>query len=196
LDGCDIRHLDFACGTGRILGHLENRTSTSVGVDLSPSMLDVGRQYLKHSQLIEADLTRGDVLGHRTFNLITAFRFFPNAQAELRSEAIQVLAKHLAKDGCLVFNNHRNLSSLTHRLARICGRGGREGMAMAEVDDLVRKHGMRIARTYHLCVFPVSERKQLLPQFMLRPIECACSCCPLFRSLSQNLIFACKRDEN
>ena len=191
----DLVHLDFACGTGRVVTHLENRTRVSVGVDLSPSMLEVARRHLRHSQLIEADITRDDVLGSRTFNLITAFRFFPNAQVELRCEAMQALRRHLAEDGYLVFNNHKNWGSLTNRLARFCRRGGRDGMTMAAVEDLVEGNGLDIVRTYHLCVLPASERRQLLPCFVLRPIEGALSRCRLFRSLAANLIFVCRRRE-
>ena len=35
----DIHHLDFACGTGRILSYLEDRTKSSTGVDYLPSCL-------------------------------------------------------------------------------------------------------------------------------------------------------------
>ena len=74
------------------MSYLEDRTKSAVGVDLSPSMLEVARKNKRSAEIIEADLTRSDVLGDRKFNLITAFRFFPNAEAELRSEAMQVLA--------------------------------------------------------------------------------------------------------
>ncbi len=192
LPGRDIRHLDFACGTGRIIAHFEDRAGVSVGIDLSPTMLAMAQRHVKRSQLIEADITRHDVLGGRMFDLITAFRFFPNAQPELRNEALQALDRHLAEDGCLVFNNHRNLSSLRNRLARVCRRGGHEGMAMTEVEKLVLSGGLQIVRTYHLCVLPASEERPLLPQRVLRPIESMLSCCPLLRSLGDNLIYVCK----
>ena len=34
-----IRYLDFACGTGRIIGYMEDLVDTSIGVDISDSML-------------------------------------------------------------------------------------------------------------------------------------------------------------
>jgi len=71
-----IYHLDFACGTGRILHYLAGRVSCSVGVDLSPSMIEVASRNNKTSEIIQTDITRNDVLGERKFNLITAFRFF------------------------------------------------------------------------------------------------------------------------
>ncbi|MCP4263608.1 MAG: class I SAM-dependent methyltransferase [Planctomycetes bacterium] len=196
LDNCEIRHFDFACGTGRILAHYEKRAHESVGVDISSSMLETARRNLDYSKLIQADITREDVLDSQKFNLITAFRFFPNAQPKLRSEAMQALVRHLDKDGYMVFNNHRNLSSSRCRIARLCGRGGREGMAMAEVKDLVLEHSMKIVRVYHLCVLPASERRMLLPYSILRSMERVLSRFRLFRNLGENLIFVCKHAGN
>ena len=46
-------YLDFACGTGRILAHLEPHARQSVGLDLSESMLEVAAQGGEHIQPIE-----------------------------------------------------------------------------------------------------------------------------------------------
>lgn len=114
--GKEIRLLDFACGTGRIAALLEDRVTTSTGVDVSASMLAVARNKLKRTEIIEADITEQDVLKGRTFDLITAFRFFLNAEPALRRSAIKALAGLLAEDGILVFNNHHNLGSPWIRL--------------------------------------------------------------------------------
>ena len=37
-------YLDFACGTGRIIGHLAGRFEQATGVDVSESMLEQARQ--------------------------------------------------------------------------------------------------------------------------------------------------------
>src|SRR4030095_13126711 len=72
-----IEHLDFACGTGRILALLEDRTHSSTGVDVSASMLDVARKNVRRSQLIEGDLTRADLLGGRRARLLQCRLCFP-----------------------------------------------------------------------------------------------------------------------
>ena len=189
----EVHHFDFSCGTGRILSYLENRTKTTVGVDLSPSMLEVARENSGTAEIIEADLTRSDVLGDRKFNLITAFRFFPNAEAELRSEAMRVLSRHLDDDGYLVFNNHKNTGSTRNRLARLCGRRGYRGMSIAEVKALVAANDLEIVRIYHLCVFPASEKYILLPPFFLRYIESILARIPVLRNFGGNLVFVCRR---
>jgi ubiquinone/menaquinone biosynthesis C-methylase UbiE len=111
LKGKDVHLLDFACGTGRITKFLENCVKTSTGVDLSGSMLAVAGKKLKKTELIKADITEENILKPRKFNLITAFRFFLNAEPELRSAAIKALAELLDEDGYLVFNNHQNSGS-------------------------------------------------------------------------------------
>jgi SAM-dependent methyltransferase len=188
-----VSHLDFACGTGRILSHLADRASVSVGVDLSPSMLEVARKNLNDVVLHEADITRNDVLGDQKFNLVTAFRFFPNAEPELRLEAMRTLAEHLDDEGYFVFNNHKNTASSRNRLARLFGRHGYQGMSVREVQDLLVSANMEIVQTYHLCVLPLSEEHMLLPRFLLRPAEGLLARCAILRSLGENLIFVCRR---
>ncbi len=192
----EIHHFDFACGTGRILAYLEDRTKSSVGVDLSPSMLEVARKNKRSAEIIEADLTRSDVLGDRKFNMITAFRFFPNAKAELRMEAMQMLSRHLDDNGYLVFNNHRNTGSARNRLARLFGRRGYRGMSIAEVKALLTENQLEIVKIYPLCVFPASEKHRLLPLFLLCPVEVFLSKCRPFRNFGGNLIFVCRRFVN
>lgn len=144
--------LDFACGTGRIASFLENRVETSTGVDVSGAMLDEARKKLRRTALIQADLTKNNILNGQTFNLITAFRFFLNAEPELRLEAMQTLVSLLARDGYVVFNNHNNRTSPLVWLkygyhARIRGRGT-NSMSIHEIRGLARKVGLKIVQIY------------------------------------------------
>ena len=190
-----ISHLDFACGTGRILGHFAKDASVSVGVDVSASMLEVTRKRLQQAEIIEADITKDNVLADRKFNLITAFRFFPNAQDSLRKEAMSQLVKHLDEDGYVVFNNHKNHTSTLYRLARLLRKGGDAGMKMSEVKELLSGSGLKIEKIYHTGVFPSTEKHLWLPKFMLAALEKLFSTCSIFRNLSLDLIFVCKRDK-
>ena len=137
-------HLDFACGTGRILEFFAGRVASSTGVDVSKSMMEVARSSAPDAELIEADLTQQDALGERRFDLITAFRFFPNAEPELREGVFRVLGRHLAPAGVLIFNNHKNRDSLRGRFARLRGRGSATGtMTHAEVERLLPLAGLQ-----------------------------------------------------
>ena len=170
----DIDLLDFACGTGRVTSFLENRVRTSTGVDVSGSMLAIARKKLKRTEVIEGDITSADVLQGREFNLITAFRFFLNAEPELRLAAIKALAGLLAKDGCLVFNNHRNLGSPWIKWS--CMRrhqknlqGTYNVMTVTEMKELVKNAGLEIIEIYPIGFLHPPRIK--VPQMFVSVIE-------------------------
>jgi len=137
------RYLDFACGTGRITQRIEPLATESYGVDVSESMLSLARGKCPRTKFLCTDLTRGDAeLG--SFDLVTSFRFFGNAQDELRASALASINRHLRPGGSLIINNHRNPRSLlgvTHRLT-----GGVQEMDLthAKLKALLRRHGFEI----------------------------------------------------
>lgn len=192
LDGRRVSHLDFACGTGRILRHFCDRVTDATGVDVSSSMLEVARKVVPAAELIEADLTKAAVLEGRRFDLITAFRFFPNAEPELRRAAFSVLARHLAPQGVLIFNNHKNRNSLRRSLSGLLGRAVSRGtMTHDQVHALVADAGLRVQRVIPLACLPASDRHLLLPIWLLEPLERRMSRFPGAAMLSQNLIYVC-----
>ena len=197
LTGQDVfRHLDFACGTGRVLKYLSDRATVSVGVDLSPSMLEVARETAPEAEIIEADLTREDLLDDRVFDLITAFRFFPNAQSKLREEVMEVISRHLAPDGILVFNNHKNQASLRNRIARLAGRPGYKGMSPDAASGLVARNGLTVKDVFHFGVLPATESSLLLPRPLLWKTEFFLARQRFFTYLGQNLIYVCKKGDS
>ena len=184
--------LDFACGTGRILGHFHGQVASATGVDVSPSMMEVARKVAPNAELIEADLSQKDTLGERSFDLITAFRFFPNAEPELRRSVLVVLARHLAPNGLLVFNNHKNRNSLTRRISRLLGRAITRGtMSHAEVEALLASAGLRIQTMVPLGTLPLSDRHLFLPVRLLERLERWFSRVPSLSGLAQNVIYVC-----
>jgi predicted TPR repeat methyltransferase len=187
-----INHLDFACGTGRILSHYADRASSSVGVDISPSMLEIARKHNQRSELFLADLTRDDVLNERKFNLITAFRFFLNAESELRMEVMKVLANHLGEDGYLVFNVHNNTNSLSNRLRKMLGRSLGRSLSLSDIETLLAGQNLEIEEIFHLCVLPSNEYHMIIPRTILFHFERVLSKFSVLKSLGQNLIFICK----
>ncbi|MDC0175892.1 class I SAM-dependent methyltransferase [Planctomycetaceae bacterium] len=191
----EITYLDFACGTGRVLGFVSEHTNTATGVDVSDSMLEVAATSAPGAELISADITQDDSpLSGRHFELITAFRFFPNAEPGLRSEAIRALADCLSPDGRLVFNNHRCLSSMRHRLVRLLtlGRKGRTGMTRHEVLQLVSEAGLEIERVEHAGVVPEYEWLLLRPRWVVEWIERLATRLPLV-GIAENLVYVCRR---
>jgi predicted TPR repeat methyltransferase len=196
LESGKVALLDFACGTGRIMGHLLGRVGSVTGVDVSSSMMEIARKVAPGAELIEADLTQNDVLGERCFDLVTSFRFFPNAEPELRRSVMRALARHLSPRGVLVFNNHKNRNSLRRRISRFLGREVTRGtMTHAEVETLLAGAGLRILETIPLASLPISDKHLLLPISLLEPVERWLGGSPRLASVAQDIIYVCARDQ-
>lgn len=194
LEPGKVAHLDFACGTGRVLGHLRSRVASATGVDVAPSMMAVAREVAPEAELIEADLTQRDVLGERQFDLITAFRFFPNAEPELRLAVLRVLARHVAPRGVLVFNNHKNRNSIRGRISRFLGRAdSMPTMTDAEVRALVADAGLRVVESIPLASLPFSDNHLILPIPLLEFLEWRISGVPALTGIAQDVIYVCAR---
>jgi ubiquinone/menaquinone biosynthesis C-methylase UbiE len=138
------RYLDFACGTGRVTEQVAAMATESVGVDISPTMIEEARRKCPRTRFELVDLTAQDPdLG--TFDLITSFRFFGNAQDGLRDAVLAALTRRLDRDGHLVINSHRNPRALFARLQRLTG-GGASGMDLhlPKLRALLQRHGLRV----------------------------------------------------
>jgi len=192
----EIRLLDFACGTGRLTSFLEPSVATSVGVDISSTMLAAARQKVKKTCLIQADLTTGNVLHGQKFNLITAFRFFLNAEPPLRRAVIGILASLLTPDGFLVFNNHRHRAAPVVMRTYIRNRSrlrlSLNVMSIQEMRDLVAGAGLEIVEILHAGVM-FRRLESMLPESWAWVIELAAARHKCFTPLSENLIAVCRR---
>lgn len=192
----DVNLLDFACGTGRITEFLENRVKTSTGIDVSGSMLAVARKKLKRTEIIEADITAENILKPRKFNLITAFRFFLNAEPELRSAVIRTLAELLDEGGYLVFNNHQNSGSPWIRLRYAHYRKKNpEGifnvMNIEQMKNLVEEAGLQIIEIYPVGFF--NPPKVPVSFHLNQTIDWAAGKFKFMNKFSENLIAVCQR---
>jgi len=201
--GREIHLLDFACGTGRVTSFLENRVKTSTGVDVSGSMLAVAREKLSRTEIIEADITVDNVLRGRSFNLITAFRFFLNAESSLRSAAMEALARLLSDDGYLVFNNHQNYGSPWIRLRYMHHRwkepdparrlAGFNVMTIGEMKKLAEGVGLKIVELYPVGFF--NPPRVPVPELLRDTIEktgCRFGC---LRRFSESPVAVCCRED-
>jgi SAM-dependent methyltransferase len=192
LPSRSINHLDFACGTGRIVEYLIHRVSHTTGVDVSSSMLEVARKVAPAAELIEADLTQNDVLGDRSFDLITAFRFFPNAEPPLRQAVLSALSRHLAPNGVLIFNNHKNRNSLRARIVRLRGRGSVVGtMSHQDVEALLPTAGLRLVEMIPVASLPLSEKHVLLPVGVAESVEKIIGGWSALARVAQDILYVC-----
>lgn len=190
FNGRQIHLLDFACGTGRICGFLEPYVIDAVGVDVSQSMLEIAKQNLKRTELIRADLTNEAVLIGRKFNLITAFRFFLNAEPSLRKAALRAIVPLLAPDGYFVFNNHRNRTSPLVRLKYGRRHKTRNFMSMREMHEMVNEFGLEIVRIYPVGFLPLPGIK--LPPAVNNIIDGIAARLECLRDYSESPIAVCR----
>ena len=190
-------YLDFACGTGRVLAFLGERARSSVGIDVSKSMLAEARKRFPTAELHCADLTREKALGDRRFDLVSAFRFFPNAEDDLRRDAIVCLVQHLRPSGLLVFNNHCNATSLPQRFARRLRRRNpvstQRLMSRDDVEELVAGAGLRVVREFPLASLPLTENHMLRPVALFEWFERILTRIPATCAIAQNIIYVCRR---
>ncbi len=113
-EGSIGRYLDFACGTGRIFSTVKDLATYRVGVDISEEMLSLARSKWPDERFVNVDITTDmcarESLGQ--FDLVTAFRFFLNAEPELRADAVRALRSMIRPGGYLICNNHGNSTSM------------------------------------------------------------------------------------
>ncbi|MEE9355075.1 MAG: class I SAM-dependent methyltransferase [Methylococcaceae bacterium] len=141
------RSLDFACGTGRLTKTIEKFADNNIALDVSQSMVSQAKKECKKTKFIIGDITK-EKIDIDPVNLITSFRFFGNAQDELRIAVLEALNRLLVDDGYLLINNHRNpwaFSSISLRLA-----GKNEGMDLSyfKLKSLLRQCGFTVKKTY------------------------------------------------
>src|SRR6266568_5453904 len=103
---------DFACGTGRILEFLSRYFPSPVGIDISPDMLALARARCPRARLVLGDVSTTPGLASGPFDLITAFRFFLNAEPPLRRAVLAWMRASLRPRGLVVVNFHLNPFSL------------------------------------------------------------------------------------
>jgi len=197
LEGKKTNLLDFACGTGRITAFLEDYVTTSIGVDVSTPMLEEARRKLNRTEIIQADITKENVLAGRKFNLITAFRFFLNAEEDLRREALDVITSLLSEDGYFVFNNHRNITSPLVRAAYVYNRirgGNTNFMTMRKTRNLVENAGLEIVDIYPIGFLPLSRLS--LPTSWNRCIDKMMTKIKWLSFFSESPVIVCRRSKD
>lgn len=148
--------LDFACGTGRITQVAESVFPSSTGVDVSESMLEVARRQCSHTTFIFRDITKNPL--ESKFDVITAFRFFLNAEDGLRNEVLAAMRSCLSQQGTLVINVHVNSTSFLgfayNVRNRLKGRVVSNILGFGEMKTLLERHGFEVKRVHWYGFYP------------------------------------------
>jgi SAM-dependent methyltransferase len=173
--------LDFACGTGRITALAERYFEECVGVDVSDTMLEVARTKCARAQLVRRDITVEPI--GTAFDVITAFRFFLNAEQPLRRAGLRALRSALAPGGRIIINVHVNRTSLLGIAYRFRNwtrqRHIANTLGLEELAEMLREENLHIESVVHYGLLPrVGWRFEWLPRLLMTPIE------KVFRSVS------------
>jgi SAM-dependent methyltransferase len=195
LGGRQRKCLDFACGTGRITNVAAGYFGDVVGVDVSATML--ARAHGAHNvRLRQIDITR-QPLGE-TFDVITAFRFFLNAEQQLRKEALEAMRDHLNPPGRLVCNIQMNATSPIGTACRIANRLPwspiRNTMHADELSTLLKSTGFTVEQVTGYGYLP--RPGNLLPRVCEAFIEPAERIARVLRTptrFAQQLLFVARR---
>lgn len=190
--------LDFACGTGRITRVIENKFDETIGLDISESMVEQARLKSSNANFIVGDVTRNPEIVNDEYDFIISFRFFLNAQDELRNSAVSFISKALKREGTFVFNIHLQKSSIQSRLLRAWWFLRREQplpcLSIAHMEEILEAYSLRVVQERHFGVLPTSSRFFPLPATFYRKIENWLSGKKSMRFLARNVILVCVKN--
>lgn len=157
------RHLDFAGGTGRIASVFHEFCEEQYILDISKKMLDVARKKIPDSIIICKNFKDAipELKGIK-FDIVTAFRFFPNAEDELKDNAMEFISNILMDEGLFICNNHRNFWSIPYFSLRFTYLGGLEGMSHKQMVNISERWGLKLVDTFSIGIIPQTEEKTIL----------------------------------
>lgn len=192
-----VRYLDFACGTGRILGVGEEFFDDTTGIDISDEMLYVAGLNCTKSKLIRQDITRAPLRG--TYDVITAFRFFLNAEPLLADEVLGALYDLLPETGGTMFINiHVNRNSplgLIYELRNLLvGRNLANTKSYGVFRGTLEQNGFAVEKVHWYSFLPrLGWRFERASQHMMIPTERVFGSLRFCDGLAQSFLIHCRK---
>jgi SAM-dependent methyltransferase len=192
-----IRYLDFACGTGRILGVGEEFFNDTTGVDVSTEMLRVAAQNCPKSKLIQQDITRNPIKAE--YDVITAFRFFLNAEADLADEVLNEFYKLLSEEnGKLIINIHVNKKSplgIMYEFRNlITGKKLANTMRYDVFKDVLERNGFVVEKVIWYGFFPrFGNMFGEVSRYLIGPVESLFKLFPFCAGFAQCYLIQCRK---
>lgn len=207
INAQDKSLLDFACGTGRWTQFLENHFNHTIGVDVSKKMVGLAKQKCTKTQFFITDITSNsgdEPLLQDQFDVITAFRFYKNAEGQLRKSATSAIAKHLKKDGLFIFDLHLNTFSIMGLLACLfrflkinklfkIGDLTIRTIALKDIEGLFKNSPFEIIDYYGMGIFPGRSNYTILPKTILYKIESMFTNRKILRKFAYNILVVAKK---
>jgi 2-polyprenyl-3-methyl-5-hydroxy-6-metoxy-1,4-benzoquinol methylase len=196
------RLLDIACGQGRITVQAAEYFADVLGVDYSPQMLAIAQRSWQEKATGGTDHLRFEVGDVRTFaadkpfDVITAFRFFLNAEDDLRVEGLRCVRRNIAPAGVFITNVHVAASSplacfygISNSLRRVLGKPVsrvRNTISLRQFRKMLADEGLQIERVYRYSLLPrVGSLTDSLAERYIAKIDHAAGFVPGLRAMSQ-----------
>ena len=101
----------------------------------------------------------GSVVPDASMDLVTAFRFFPNADPALRRSVTEAIAAVVRPGGHVLFNNHRNFWSSSYLARRLRRASPAPGARNADLVGPFLEQGFTVVARHSLGVLPQSDEQ-------------------------------------
>lgn len=198
------RMLDIACGQGRITLLGGEYFPEVLGVDYSSQMLARAKenQAAIGEKVSQVRFEVGDVsafTAEKPFDLVTAFRFFLNAEDELRHEGLRCVRRNLAPNGVFITNVHTAATSplacyygVSNSLRRLAGKrvsAVRNSISLRQFRKMLSSEGLRIDSVERYSLLPrIGSATDSLAERYLGTVERVGGFIPGLRTLSQSFL--------
>ncbi len=160
------KSLDFACGTGRITESLEKFSQKSYAIDISEEAINVAKQKCRKTQFYIGNYLSEEEFPHKDIDLVTSFRFILNTP--YKDLSFSFFNKVMIKKGLLLFNVHRNSSSIKGLITRTKIFFGfskeKKVLSFKEVTKLLHRHGFELIDYYGFGLLSFYKNVTLLPK--------------------------------
>ena len=166
-----------------------------MGVDVSESMLEVARSKCPELKLVCQDITQESL--NRNFDVITAFRFFRNAEPGLRLAALTAIHDHLQTDGYLIANIHGNPFApgvIALKAKSLFKRIPANSISSRHFTRLLEQNGFEIVERVNYSYLP--RFSSFFPRWYARlmgPVEKICKSIPIIKGMSESTLFVARK---
>ncbi len=192
-----VQH-DFACGTGRAVGLLQDVVYDAHGYDVSAQMLDraMDRGYRAHWHQIPSSGALPMPEPTEGPSIVTIFRLLLNVPDDVRERAIAFAAQALpSSDGILVVQNHGSRRSLRHlRAHKHANNPWYSELSDERVYEILRQYGFSVIERRGFAVFPRGWYAPKMTRTLVRKLDDALCRVRFLDRYAVDVLYVARRD--